>query len=177
MVLIHFKMEVKEINRKVLGIAVVLMAAAMLATPVMAKSPNKLPAKAVITGVLGQDPNVEVRFTDDGVGHLIYLQFWGTIDLSLDGGPAIPVEWVDTCEGHYNPRSNTGIYRFDEVWTIDGEDAFVGTDHLYGEGNLNDYTIVHTHMVLHGINDYEGQVLNLWFKPDEGGLVGTWLKP
>jgi hypothetical protein len=57
----------------------------------------------------GIDPNVEVRFTDDGVGHLAYFMMWGTIDLSLDGGPAIPVEWVDTCEGHYNPRSNTDI--------------------------------------------------------------------
>ena len=164
-------------HRKILGLAVALLEIAILATPVLAKSPNKFPATAVITGVSGQDPNVEVRFTDDGVGHLTYLMFWGTIDLSLDGGPAIPVEWVDICEGHYNPRSNTGVYRFDEVWTIDGVDAFVGTDHLIGEGNLNDYTISHTHMILHGINDYEGQVLNLWFDLGAGSLVGTWLKP
>ena len=160
-----------------IGLAVAFLALAMLAVPVMAKSPNKSPAKAVITGILGSDPNVEVRFTDDGVGHLTYFKMWGTIDLSLDGGPAIPVDWVDICNGHSNPRSNTAVYRFDEVWTIDGKDAFVGTDHLYGEGNLMAYTIIHTHMILHGINDYEGQVLNLWFKPEEGGLVGTWLKP
>jgi hypothetical protein len=167
---------VREVKRKkVLGCALVCVFLAILATPVMAKPANKVPAVAAITGITGIDPNVEVRFTDDGVGHLAYFMMWGTIDLSLDGGPAIPVEWVDICEGIYSPRSNTGIYRFDEVWTIDGKDAFVGTDHLYGEGNLMDYTIIHTHIVLHGVGDYEGQVLNLWY--DSGALIGTWLKP
>lgn len=166
-------------NRKILVIFVALMAATMLATPVMAKSPNKLPATAAITAITGYDPTtIEIRVTDDGILHLEFFKMWGTIDLSLDGGPAIPVEWVDICVGTYNPRSNTGIYRFDEVWTLpDG--TFVGTDHVNMEGNLlGEYTGMHTHIVLQGVGFYEGQVLNLKMDTEEGAIfTGSWLKP
>ena len=103
---------------------------------------------------------------------------WGTIDLSLNGGPAIPIEWVDICEGLYNPRSDTGIYRFDEVWTTpDG--TFVGTDFVNMDGNLlGIYTGMHTHIVLKGVGFYQGQVLNLKMDTSDVEMfVGSWLKP
>ena len=166
--------------------AVVILAMTLLMTfaavPVMAKSPNKVPATAVITGITGYEPDtIVVRMTDDGIWHMEYFKMWGTINLYLDGGPAIPVQWVDICEGLYNPVSNTGVYRFDEVWTLpDG--TFVGTDKLSMEGNvLGDYTGMHTHIVLQGSPGgvYEGQLINLWFDTfsDEPYFVGFWLKP
>jgi hypothetical protein len=162
----------------VLALAVVLLATPMLGTA-MAKSPNKLPAQAIITGLGGYDENIEYRTTGHGVEHLIYFKMWGTILLFLDDGPPIPVDWVDICDGIYNPVSNTGVYRFDEVWTLpDG--TFVGTDKLSVEGNiLGDYTGMHTHIVLKGSlgGVYEGQVINLKMDTDESDwFLGTWLK-
>ena len=168
-------------NRKLVVLAVALLAMAMLATPVFAKSPNKFPATAVITGISGADPTtISYRVTDDGVIHLENFEFWGPIILSVDGGPIINVAWYDICSGSYSPGGNRGIYRFDEVWTIDGEAVFVGTDHLVCEGELLTETItsMHSHIVLHGVGDYAGQVLEFWMKPENYPVfVGTWLKP
>jgi hypothetical protein len=170
-----------EVNRKLLGIAVTVLSLAMLAAPVLAKSPIKFPATADITAITGVDPTTIVyRITDDGVVHLENFEFWGTIALSVVGGPVVNVEWYDVCSGVYSPSSNRGIYRFDEVWTIDGNDAFVGTDHLVCEGELLTETItsMHTHIVLHGVNAYAGQVLEFWMYPENYPVfVGTWLKP
>jgi len=165
----------KKITLIVLALALVLLATPFVGT-VMAKSANKLPAVATIY-TLGFEinPATDIKVTDDGIEHILYLKMWGIIELSLDGGPPTTVDWVDICEGLYNPRSNTGTWRFDEVWTIAGSDAFVGTDHVKVEGMLAAPTAMRSHIVLHGIGDYEGQVLNLWF--DSGALVGTWLKP
>jgi hypothetical protein len=169
---------VKKVAVVVLAFALSMMFAAV--APVMAVSPNKLPAKAIITGLSGFEMNtLEYRITDDGIEHLIYFKMWGTILLFLDDGPPIPVEWVDICNGLYNPVSNTGVYRFDEVWTLpDG--TFVGTDKLSVEGNiLGDYTGMHTHIVLKGSlgGVYEGQVINLKMDSDESDwFLGTWLK-
>ena len=175
------QMEVKKMYRKLLGLAVAVLLLTMLAAPVFAKSPNKFPATAAITGIDGFDPNtISYRVTNDGVIHLDNFEFWGPIALSLNGGTPIAVEWYDVCSGIYSPSSNRGIYRFDEVWSIDGEAAFVGTDHLVCEGNLLTETIdsFHSHIVLHGVGDYAGQVLDLWMYPENYPvLVGTWLKP
>ena len=165
-------------NRKVLGCALVCIFLAMLATPVMAAPANKVSARAAITTLGFEiDPTTDIRVTDDGIEHILYLKMWGIIELYQGDNPTPTiVDWVDICEGLYNPRSNKGVWRFDEVWTIDGTDAFVGTDHVKLEGTLIDPISMGSHMILHGINYYEGQVLNLWFTPGEG-LVGTWLKP
>jgi len=170
---------VREVNKnkKLLGIALAFVFLAMLAAPVIAKSSNKVPAEAVIY-TTGFDPTtLDIRVTDDGIEHIIYLEMWGIIELYQGDNPTpIIVEWVDICEGLYNPRSNKGIWRFDEVWTIDGSPAFVGTDHVKVEGPLIAPEAMKSHMVLHGVGDYEGQVLNLWFEP-VATLAGTWLKP
>ena len=168
----------REVNRKILGLTAVLVTLAMLATPVMAKPANKVSALATITTTGFEiNPATDVRTTDDGIDHILYLKMWGIIELYQGDNPTPTiVEWVDICEGLYNPRSNKGTWRFDEVWTIDGNEAFVGTDHVKVEGTLTAPVSMRSHMILHGINDYEGQVLNLWFTPGEG-LVGTWLKP
>jgi len=165
-------------------LAVALLASALLMTfaaPVMAKSSTKFPATAAITAITGMDPTtIAYRITDDGMMHLENFEFWGTIVLSVEGGAEVDVEWYDVCSGIYSPSSNRGIYRFDEVWTIDGEPAFEGTDHLTCEGSLLADTITsfHSHMVLHGVGDYAGQVLNLWMHPENYPvLAGTWLKP
>jgi hypothetical protein len=173
---------VREVKKKVLVVAVALMAVAMLATPfvgtVMAAPANKVPARAAIT-TLGYeiDPATDIRVTDDGIEHITYLMMWGIIEL-YEGDNPIPiiVDWVDICEGLYNPKCDKSVWRFDEVWTIDGAPAFVGTDHVKTVGPLIAVESMKSHMILHGVGDYEGQVLNLWFVPDEG-LVGTWLKP
>jgi hypothetical protein len=172
---------VREVKRKIL-LTVLALAVVLLATPfvgtVMAAPANKVPALATITTTGFEiDPTTDIRVTDDGIEHILYLKMWGIIELYQGDNPTPTiVDWVDICEGLYNPRSNKGVWRFDEVWTIDGTDAFVGTDHVKVEGMLTAPTNMRSHMILHGINDYEGQVLNLWFTPGEG-LVGTWLKP
>jgi len=166
-----------EIKSKVLGIAVVFLAIAILATPVMAAPTNKVPARAAIT-VLGfeMDPTTDVRVTDDGIEHISYLMMYGTIELYEGDNPTpIIVDWVDICEGLYNPKCDKSVWRFDEVWSIEGSPAFVGTDHVNTVGPLTEVESMKSHMILHGVGDYDGQILNLWFVTGEG-LVGTWLK-
>jgi len=166
-------------NKKILGLLASLLIVTMFAVPVMAAKPNKVSARAVIYTLGCEiDPTTDIRITDDGIEHILYLKMWGIIELYQGDNPTpIIVDWVDICDGLYNPRSNKSVWRFDEVWQIEGSDAFVGTDHVKTVGPLTAPESMNSHMILHGVGDYEGQVLNLWFTPEEGALVGTWLKP
>lgn len=166
----------KKVLVTVLALALVLLATPLVGT-VIAEPANKVPARAVITTLGFEiDPTTDIRVTDDGIEHISYLMMWGIIELYEGDNPTpIIVDWVDICEGLYNPECDKSIWRFDEVWEIDGDPAFVGTDHVKTVGPLIAVESMKSHMILHGVGDYEGQVLNLWFVMGEG-LVGTWLK-
>jgi len=63
-------------------------------------------------------------------------------------------------------------------------ELFFGTAHVKIDGNLLtfDFDTMEVHIVLHGTEAYEGQVLNLkmdWDTSDMTtfGYKGTWLKP
>ena len=167
-------------NKKILGVTLTAVFVAMLIAPAMAASPNKTPVTAVITGIMGADPVVEIRVTKGGIEHLEYFKFWGTMELTLEGASSsIPVEWVDVCVGTYNSKNNKGVYKFDEVWTLPGG-TFEGIAHLKLEGSLFSYTHMTAHIILHGTGDYEGQILSLTSDDDTSGFpsyAGYWLKP
>jgi hypothetical protein len=177
------------LRRRILLASVVLLFVAMLATPIvgtsMAKSPNKVPVQAFITGI-NYVGDVETRITDDGILHIEHLRMEGTIMIIVNGDDANPilVDWIDDpCDGVYNPTTDKSTLRFDEVWSIEGMPAFAGTDHIIMDGNILDtYTGLRTHMILQGVGHYKGQVLSLKMDfnvddPDPDGFLGTWLKP
>lgn len=166
--------------------AVALMAMAMLVAPVMAT--NKVPCTAAITGINYVDPNIQYVVTDDGILHLLYFKFGGTIVLS-DGVTTITVNWMDICTGMYNPTTNRGLYVFNEVWTdpITGG-TFVGMDHPRTVGDLlasfgvptgnPPSTSIEGHIIAHGTGAFRGQALEITLTPETYPVfVGTWLKP
>ena len=161
-------------NKKILILSLSLLMVISV-VPVMAISKHKLPATATPTSSIPDPSTIELTYTKGGIEKLA-VTMSGSITLNSNPGT-----YVDICVGTYNPRSDKGVYTFEEVWTFDGG-TFVGTAHVKTEGTLwmGAYTRMTTHIVLHGTGVYEGQILNL--RSDQtvpGGFpvyTGYWLK-
>jgi len=151
-------------------------------TPVLAESPNKTP---VICDDLHTDGYVsypDVWVTNGGISHIDNFEFYGTIDIKLNGVLLFEnVPWVDIATGTYNSKTMQGVLRFDEVWTLPGG-TFVGVAHitLVG-GNFQTFKEMYSHIILHGTGDYEGQMLSMSLGYIRGVTPavyeGYWLKP
>ena len=141
----------------------------------MAKSKHKLPATATPTSNIPDMDTFELTYTKGGIEKFA-ITMSGSITLNSKPG-----EYVDICVGIYNPRSDKGVYTFEEVWTFEGG-TFVGTAHVKTEGTLlmGAYIRMTAHIVLHGTGVYEGQILNLRSDQSEPGgfpvYTGYWLK-
>jgi hypothetical protein len=135
----------------------------MLATPVLAASPNKTPVTGTNLKTLGSqyDPLTYRWVTDGNISHIVYMKLWGTLQINVDG-EVIPVNWVDILSGTYNIKTKEGVWKWFEVWTLPNGDTFEGTAHVkMAGGTLITYTEFYSHIVLHGTGVYEGQVLSL----------------
>ncbi len=170
-------------NRKVLVIFVALMAVAMLATPVLAASPNKTPVTASNLATLGSeyDPLTFRWITDGNISHIVYMKLWGTLHINVEG-EVIDVDWVDILSGTYNMKTLEGVWKWDEVWTLPNGDTFEGTAHVkMAGGTLITYKEFYSHIILHGTGVYEGQILSLeMVRPSRSVpavYTGYWLKP
>jgi hypothetical protein len=180
---------VRELNKKVLGIAVVLMAVTMLAVPVYAK-PTNGPNKVAVTVTMTRDGR-PVNEGGDGGGNGILLDgpvFTGVIiHVVLEQHYFTTITFAD--------NSTLDGYIVDErkVVNIKGSSRIVLTDNYvfdFGEGGFEGNGLVMLDMVkgqskgyglFHGTGDFEGQTLNIghgWepFSTVVNPWLGYWLK-
>jgi hypothetical protein len=162
------------VNRKILGIAVVLMAVAMMAVPVMAKPATKIEGVTLTTVVkLVPDPDATRSSTHNNIVHNEGTST-GTATLTIPGQDLLHFDYY----GIWNGRSHwTGFNAPDAegsnvingmvvlTCTDEGIDGtFEGTYHTKNVGlppveGILSYT--EYHMVLHGTGDFQGQTLKV----------------
>ena len=155
-------------KKKILGIIIVLLAVAMLATPVLAV-PTK-GQKVPITMKWARTSNMllERNDTKGGISHRSLSQTW-TVQLFIDGAE-IPLEGTAVVirETHMRHTKKGGV---DQI-IIDHYDISFPTEEGGFEGNehmlLTDYVSgpdgatfdVVLHALFHGTGEFEGQILN-----------------
>ena len=154
-------------NKKILVIAVVLMAAAMMATPVMAVSPKKIPITAesqLIAGSTDQtDPDFRNDLNEGGVRQWRALYSKENVYLTI-GDSSVPIHFVSDVE--MNGRWKTmrdQVNHVKVVWTDDAEaGGFEGVMQwkILFEGPAGPEAGT-WHAVLQGWGTYEGQKLQL----------------
>lgn len=139
------------------------MIAAMLASPAFAASPNKGEVRCDDLHTTGYDPaTLDKWTTDGGITHIEYMKMWGTIDVWVNDVKVYDdVSWVDIVSGTYNTKTKEGVMQFDEVWTLPGG-TLEGVAHitLVG-GSLTTYKEMYSHIILHGTDAFEGQILSM----------------
>jgi hypothetical protein len=172
------------INRKLLGIAITILAIAMLATPVFAASGGQKVDASIKTigsekieytdvhysagpnyvkGDIMQYSGIQVYYnilTIDGIQHYIYS--YNTIDVNV------------------NPKEAMAISHADAIWYVTQiakakqvtDSGFAGTVTYTSYGYTTPTTMVlKVHAVAHGFGEFEGQTLVLSY---EGAPSGDW---
>ena len=180
------KREVIEVNRKLVVLAVALLALAMLATPVvMADKTDGQWVSVTQTFVSQIGPIIpsEAWRTDSGIFQLRGWQYRYTARLTV-GNTIYPLYSVTTYDGAFNPNKGVVNLRYDVVWywytgpPAVSANGFAGNFELkltnvitypppvYGPGGGGE-TI---HCVLQGFGTFEGQTLMLSYDgPVHGG--------
>jgi hypothetical protein len=175
-------------NKKILGIAVVLMAVAMLAVPVLAK-PTNGPNKVAVTVTMTRNDGggAGILLDDDvftgPITHRHLLQGYDVTitfddDSELIGTLLIERKVVFVPQKESIRRIFTDYY----VFTFDGDDedtGFVGNGKVIIDG-VNGQSLGYG--LFHGTGDFEGQTLNIghgWeaFSSTPNPWIGYWLKP
>jgi hypothetical protein len=166
-------MEVRKVNKKVLGIAVTLLLAAMFIAPAMAKPATKI--EGVTATVLPTTTEGVLREVDHGILQIRGGIMTGPVTLSIPGQAPL----VGTYYGELN-----GWIKLDHPapgpW-LEAENLFSGKVELSFPGGtfvgIRHFKMigfptpfishVDTQMVLHGTGDFKGQTLKLSY---EGAL-------
>lgn len=165
-------------NRKILGIAVAILAVAMLASPVLAASGGQKVSASLIT--IGQpDPATIYTYgstTPAGIMHYGGLLFYFNM-LTIDQTtyPIYSFNYFDTV---YNVKQGLLVYRCDATWFVTDEPSTsVQTENGF-EGQvvysiyLKDSTI-NVEATTHGFGDFEGQTLVLHYNGPISGYEWT----
>jgi hypothetical protein len=155
--------EVKKMNKMVLGMAVALIAIAMLATPVLADSARKIEGvTAAVSGTVMD--GWASRITNPGeVRHYKDWTWTGAITLSIPGEAPLVGRYLDTIDGMVFPvisdddgvehNQGWGIWHFYEVWAFP-LGTFEGTAQF--EQLAPSFAAYESRIVLHGTGAYEG---------------------
>ena len=162
--------EVKEVRRKFivigLALAVAMLALAMLATPVFAKTKVAVTATQMGIGSSGG----ESRLVDHGVLQLREATGAGMVTLRIPGKPDLVGSSSSMINGmikfeHPEPGpwlEAKSVWHLNMVWTFTG----TGTTGTF-EGQMQRKAIgmpplyIEAHMVLQGTGDFKGQTLRL----------------
>ena len=172
-------------NKKILGIAVVLLAAAMLTVPVMAKPATKIEATLIVNVAIISDPDF-THDVDHNIHHNIGIAT-GTATLTTISGDSFNFDYYGTWSGTSkwtdlpNPDpEGTNIIVGKVILTCTNEDitgTFEGVSHTKSIGlppvpPFGSY--VETHTVLQGTGDFKGQTLRVSYAgpPPAPGLEG-----
>jgi hypothetical protein len=155
---------VREVNRKVLGMAVVLMAVAMLTTPVVGiakagKGQEKQYFKIYLVGLPDQSTG-EIRWTPDPItGPIKHGRDveWDLVDVfAVTIGSDTITEGISySCKicADYNSVTSKGIQRIREIITFSDIDGEEGTLEILAIGKLGDEGATFTG---HGTGALEG---------------------
>jgi hypothetical protein len=177
--------EVKELNKKILGLAVALMALAMLAAPVMAKPATKIEGVTMTAAVIQTVNPGYPRLVDHTISHSKGTST-GTVTLNIpiSSGPLVLTgdydsEWIGRGKISEDPAETEVLIMGKVVLTFTGG-TFEGVIQRKIIGFPPDPpTIIpyfEDYLVLHGTGDFRGQTLKLSFAGtppviDEGVLI------
>ena len=146
----------ERVNRKVLGVIAVLIAVAMLATPVLAVSPKKIPVNATQAAVPSPDSDTKTWTTNGGITHQKNLDGAGTVTLYM---PRETLTGSCTAFMHQTTNSKTGVgvWHTHVEWNF-GNGIFEGAVSMkvFGVENVKEF-----HAVLQGSGDFKGWTLTL----------------
>ena len=152
-------------NRKILGIAIALLLAAMFVAPVFAKT--KIAVTATQMG--GGGSGGESRMVDHGIRQFRGMEGTGVVTLYIPGQAPL----VGTSSSVINGKITftqeppdpdaEGLIHLKMVWTFTGEGTtgtFEGQMQRKGIG-VPIISYIEAHMVLQGTGDFKGQTLRL----------------
>jgi hypothetical protein len=163
----RLRREVRELNRKVLGIAVALLLAAMFVAPVFAKR------KVAVTATqMGTGSGEEGWLVDHGIYQYRGWEGAGMVTLRIPGQTPLVGASSSVFSGKTtftqeppDPQAE-GMTHLKMMWTFTGE----GTTGTF-EGQMQRKTIgvpvithVEAHVVLQGTGNFEGQTLILSYE-------------
>jgi hypothetical protein len=158
-------------NKKILGVFVVMLAFVMLATPVMAEPIKGLKVTASFTVIPPPTTTPgELRWTPSGVAHGKGLEEVYSAILIIDGTPYPASFVIVTQVGNWNPQQETMIMRTKDILYIPSEgspDGFsgMGTAKFYGWSWITHmWTSQKINHVWHGFGSFEGQTLMLSYE-------------
>jgi hypothetical protein len=147
-----------EMKGKILGICIVLLLVAILATPIAVAEPaQKIPVTAVTSGA--SNTIIEERTTNGGIYHSISTRDGGTVTLTKEGQAPIVGTYSEVV--HLTRNTKTGetvIQNFDAVWVFTGG-SFEGLK----QTRITSGTplTIEQHAVFQGTGIFEGQTLML----------------
>jgi len=170
------------VNKKVLGIAVFLMAVAMLATPVMAAPIEiEVTATSVSTGVsVGKvwQANSNGLMREIQMTHVYTIHNYPGQDPLVGTASAVGHSMLQFTKLPPDPNAWSNDH-FKTVITFTGEGTtgtFEGVGHRKALG-FPVSTYEEMYQVLHGTGDFEGQTLKLWSTGTPGSQEGVLLMP
>ena len=152
-------------NKKVLGIAVVLLAVALLATPVMAEPTKgqKVPVRFRAVGYYSYEGEGYSDYTNNGGIRIRRNQIvvYDPLELIfLDGGPTLVGIATINVDSTSNLDKGTQIAHYDAVVlfeTPEGEGGFRGKMQAHHENIGTPERTLDWHFVLQGFGAFEGQ--------------------
>ena len=178
-------------NKKILGIAVVLMAVAMLVPPVMAKPTQGRKTAVALRFIF---PHIQVNELDEWYSGPVYHRLWESIDWNVEltinpDGPN-PTILPGTCYALrkavqvFPNGKDTGKVILEDYYEFDFPDqngGFEGNGLVMLDGfdptKTPPYTDVHlVGFLFHGTGEFEGQTLNVGRQRGTPlGITGYWL--
>lgn len=174
-------------NKKVLGITVVLMAIAMLVAPVMA-DPTQGQKTAVTVNIAGGPPtDIDPPVTTGPVTHKYQEQFMHTVTITFEDGSTLDGTATVERKVVYVPQHGAMRWIFTDYYEFDfGEGGFVGNGKTILDGVVFTATGISwqaslAYGLFHGTGEFEGQTLNIghtWGEPgsEQSAWTGYWLK-
>jgi hypothetical protein len=144
-------------NKKILVIAFAIMFVAMLAAPVLANSPKKIPVTATQLAVPSPGPDTKSWTTKGGIAQMKNLGGAGTATLNIPGEASLEGSCTASLDATTNSKIEVGIWHSYVKW-IFATGTFEGVVKMkiFMEEGVREF-----HAVLQGTDAFEGWKLNL----------------
>jgi hypothetical protein len=144
-------------NKNILVIAFAIMFIAMLAAPVLATSPKKIPVTATQGGAPSPGPDTKSWTTEGGIGQLRNAVGAGAVTLNIPGQDSLVGSSSSVIDASTNSKTEVGTWHIHVEW-IFATGTFEGVVNMkvFMEEGVREF-----HTVLHGTDAFEGWKLTL----------------